>query len=340
MTTGQPRISMQSAIPPQRQIWWSGGVLRMLALAAIVFCVLAAGGTKPAGAASAGEVTGLRFGASGTRTRVVLDLDRSVTYDVQVQTAPNQLTIDLDAVQWQRAAQCRRTPAWAGAGAPFQPADAGQIALRGRDGATGPHRWRHPAAAITGQPHLPAGGRRRSRPQRGIGSRGAAGGRPCAHAGDPQPPGAVRTCARTGPGAQAAARLPVVVLDPGHGGIDPGATAIDGDYEKDLVLEMAKELRALIERSGRYRVVLTRDGDEFIQLRDRIAKARRAGRQHRSSRSMPTACGWPSSAAPRSTRSRRRRRTPRRRGSPARRTRPTSWPAPTCRSTTRWWRRS
>jgi len=70
---------------------------------------------------------------------------------------------------------------------------------------------------------------------------------------------------------------PVIVLDPGHGGSDPGATSVDGSYEKDIVLGMARELRALIERSGRYRVVLTRDGDEFIRLRDRIAVARRLG---------------------------------------------------------------
>ena len=71
--------------------------------------------------------------------------------------------------------------------------------------------------------------------------------------------------------------LPVIVLDPGHGGVDPGATSVDGRYEKDLVLDMARELERRIERSGRYRVVLTRDGDEFIALRDRIAKARHLG---------------------------------------------------------------
>ena len=84
--------------------------------------------------------------------------------------------------------------------------------------------------------------------------------------------------------------LPVVVLDPGHGGDDPGATSVDGVYEKDLVLEMARELRTLIERSGRYRVVLTRDGDEFIRLRDRIAERAQARWARSSSRSMPTAC--------------------------------------------------
>jgi N-acetylmuramoyl-L-alanine amidase len=69
------------------------------------------------------------------------------------------------------------------------------------------------------------------------------------------------------------------VLDPGHGGGDPCAVGVDGGYEKDLVLEMAKELRGLIERSGRYRVALTRDRDELIPLRDRIAKGRELGGQ-------------------------------------------------------------
>ena len=169
---------MQSAIPPQRQIWWSGGVLRMLVLAAIVFCVLAAGGTKPAqrGFRRGGHRSAVwceRHAHPGrARSRPLGHLRRPGADRAQ----PADHRSRRGAVAG--AAQCRRTPAWAGAGAPFQPADAGQIALRGRDGATGPHRWRHPAAALAGQPHLPAGGRRRSRPQRGIGSRGAAGGRP------------------------------------------------------------------------------------------------------------------------------------------------------------------
>jgi N-acetylmuramoyl-L-alanine amidase len=71
--------------------------------------------------------------------------------------------------------------------------------------------------------------------------------------------------------------LPVVVLDPGHGGSDPGAISVNDLYEKNIVLEMARELEKLIERSGRYRVALTRDGDEYVPLHDRIDKARRLG---------------------------------------------------------------
>ena len=96
--------------------------------------------------------------------------------------------------------------------------------------------------------------------------------RPAAIAADSQFNGRVRSSS-----GASGHDLPVVVLDPGHGGSDPGAISIDGRYEKNLVLEMARELETLIERSGRYRVVLTRDGDEYIPLRDRIAKARRLG---------------------------------------------------------------
>jgi N-acetylmuramoyl-L-alanine amidase len=74
--------------------------------------------------------------------------------------------------------------------------------------------------------------------------------------------------------ARDAARPPLVVLDPGHGGIDPGAVAVDGSLEKNLVLDMARELRHLLERTGRYRVALTRDSDAFVRLPERVARAR------------------------------------------------------------------
>ncbi|MCX7314791.1 MAG: N-acetylmuramoyl-L-alanine amidase [Alphaproteobacteria bacterium] len=67
---------------------------------------------------------------------------------------------------------------------------------------------------------------------------------------------------------------PIIVLDPGHGGIDNGAVAGTGVMEKDIVLEFATELRDQLERSGKYRVVLTRTDDTFIPLIDRVRMAR------------------------------------------------------------------
>ena len=71
--------------------------------------------------------------------------------------------------------------------------------------------------------------------------------------------------------------LPMVVIDPGHGGQDPGAIAVGGAYEKDITLAMAKELRRQLLATGRYRVALTRDKDVHIPLRDRPAIARAKG---------------------------------------------------------------
>jgi N-acetylmuramoyl-L-alanine amidase len=70
---------------------------------------------------------------------------------------------------------------------------------------------------------------------------------------------------------------PLVVLDPGHGGIDTGTKAPSGEAEKDIVLDVAKRLRERIEKSGKYRVMLTRDDDTFIPLADRVRIARNAG---------------------------------------------------------------
>ncbi|MBO4521471.1 MAG: N-acetylmuramoyl-L-alanine amidase [Alphaproteobacteria bacterium] len=67
---------------------------------------------------------------------------------------------------------------------------------------------------------------------------------------------------------------PLIVLDPGHGGKDPGAIGVSGVYEKHLTLAMAKQLKTLLEKTERYRVKLTRESDEFISLYARRRFAR------------------------------------------------------------------
>lgn len=70
---------------------------------------------------------------------------------------------------------------------------------------------------------------------------------------------------------------PLVVIDAGHGGIDPGATSVSGVLEKNLVLDYAITLKEQLEKGGKYRVLLTRDEDIFIPLKDRYAFAEKAG---------------------------------------------------------------
>jgi N-acetylmuramoyl-L-alanine amidase len=79
------------------------------------------------------------------------------------------------------------------------------------------------------------------------------------------------------PQAAAGDSRPLVVLDPGHGGIDTGTKGPGGEQEKDIVLAFAKSLRERIEALGKYRVLMTRSDDTFIPLADRVRIARDAG---------------------------------------------------------------
>jgi len=85
---------------------------------------------------------------------------------------------------------------------------------------------------------------------------------------EPRPPG--RNAARS---ASADAR-PLIVIDPGHGGIDNGTHASSGEAEKTLVLEFALLLRDSLERTGKFRTVMTRTDDRYVTLGERVRLAR------------------------------------------------------------------
>ena len=70
------------------------------------------------------------------------------------------------------------------------------------------------------------------------------------------------------------ARLATIVIDPGHGGEDPGAIGRRGSREKDITLHIAKRLKALVDGESNMRALLTRDGDYFLALGARVEKAR------------------------------------------------------------------
>jgi N-acetylmuramoyl-L-alanine amidase len=93
---------------------------------------------------------------------------------------------------------------------------------------------------------------------------------PFASRAAPQAPDAAPT-----PEAPDFARLITIVIDPGHGGEDPGAIGAGGSREKDVTLAIARRLKAKIDATANMRALLTRDGDYFIPLGQRVAKARR-----------------------------------------------------------------
>lgn len=88
-----------------------------------------------------------------------------------------------------------------------------------------------------------------------------------------------RTSTVKKPGREISSRIPadprpMIVIDPGHGGIDTGTMAGGGETEKSIVLEFGLLLRDQIEKSGKYRVSMTRTDDQFIALAERVRFAR------------------------------------------------------------------
>ncbi|WP_375451037.1 N-acetylmuramoyl-L-alanine amidase [uncultured Devosia sp.] len=88
------------------------------------------------------------------------------------------------------------------------------------------------------------------------------------------PPGVADTSTPAGGSELPIATRPLVVIDPGHGGIDSGAETASGIKEKDIVLAFGLRLQQLLVESGRFDVALTREDDSFLKLEDRVALAR------------------------------------------------------------------
>ncbi|MET1026615.1 MAG: N-acetylmuramoyl-L-alanine amidase [Dongiaceae bacterium] len=92
-------------------------------------------------------------------------------------------------------------------------------------------------------------------------------------AGDPAGKGS-NAAGDTAKSAKSVSLKPMIVIDPGHGGIDPGALGSDGIQEKNITLAVGRALKKELLSTGRYRVMMTRDKDVYIPLRDRFKVAR------------------------------------------------------------------
>jgi N-acetylmuramoyl-L-alanine amidase len=97
-----------------------------------------------------------------------------------------------------------------------------------------------------------------------------------AHSGWPRPAELTPSGNRDQEAISSQGVRPVIILDPGHGGVDPGTHSESGLVEKNIALSVARQLRDRLLLSGHYSVKLTRDGDVFIPLRDRVGLARAA----------------------------------------------------------------
>lgn len=273
---------------------WAG---RFAPAALLAFGLGAAGAAQAAGTV----VTDLRVGEHAASTRVVLDLTQPVTFSVFTLAAPYRVVIDMPEVGWRLPA--RPLPQDTGLlkqlrYGRFQqgvtrvvldttgPAAVGRAVMLEPDGDSG-YRLVVDLAGTSHEAFMRA--LKQSERKVATTSREAED--------DKAPPAKangkiVKATAKKGEAKVQEAALPqapakqepkraapakkTVVIDAGHGGADPGTVGPSGIYEKHITLTMARELKGVLERTGRYNVVLTRDRDVFIRLRKRVEIARKA----------------------------------------------------------------
>ena len=222
--------------------------------------------------ANATSILTARLGDHGSKTRFVLEMSEAADFRIFALEDPDRMVIDFEAAEWQ-AGPPRSGGVGLVAGHRHGARDDGTV--RVVLDLTGPAR-------VLDSFYLPAVGNLPYRFVLDLAPDGAPDGVP---ASDPAPvatadlvPAAATSGAAPIPPALPPERagLRVVAIDAGHGGIDPGAVGVTGLREKDLTLDVARRLRTLLEATGRYEVVLTREYDEFLRLRDRVQSARDA----------------------------------------------------------------
>lgn len=262
-------------------------LIPMLVLALLVFL--------RAGDAWSLEITGLRLGPHPDKTRVVIDLDRPTPFRSFMLADPVRLVIDMPHFNWRvghimRPAGTPVTDIRQGA---LQPGYArividlvapsliqSAFLIPRRDGqpdrlvidftGASPEQFNRHRSIIHGDlqlEHTPPAPQGVSAPPAGTADAAPIPPR------KPQPQNQTQRQAFDAP-PPSRMRKHIVVLDPGHGGNDPGAVGANRLLEKNITLAMAHDLKKALEATGRYTVHLTRERDIFIRLSQRVAIAR------------------------------------------------------------------
>lgn len=214
------------------------------------------------------EVTGVRAGENGDSTRFVLDLTGPVEFDVFTLDDPDRVVIDFTEVAWSL------------------PSDSHQLETGLIDGFRyGLFDVGHSRIVLDTRGNVGVRSAFLLEPSGNFGYRfvldleaGSATFDDVVAAVEPETVFAAPEW--DGPPLPAIKPHPdrwIIVVDAGHGGVDPGAIGVSGTREKNITLTAAFDLKALLEATGRYHVVLTRDDDTFLRLGDRVSLARSAG---------------------------------------------------------------
>jgi N-acetylmuramoyl-L-alanine amidase len=233
-------------------------------LAALAALVVAAGPVQRAFAVDAGApvAVGARFSQDQGGAKLVFDLSRTVAASASALASPDRIVVDMPEVNFQ-----------------LDPS-VGRIGALRDDSLVKDFRFGLLAAGKSrivvdlARPACPAD----------VSTRPIVDGAPAVRLTielKPCDPSAFASLVRSpevsaaiGPNAPTLAQPPVIVLDPGHGGLDSGASGLGGVLEKTLVFEFCTELKRQLDGTKRYRVVMTRDGDQYVDLDDRVDIAR------------------------------------------------------------------
>jgi N-acetylmuramoyl-L-alanine amidase len=206
---------------------------------------------------------GARLAQDANRALLAFDLSRPVEARVYALASPDRVVLDLPEINFQLDASVGRLAG----------ASVGPIVKAFRFGGMAPHTSRivvdlaQPACPIHVESKLIADGATASRLKIEL--------EPCdaaAFAALNRPPDASADV----PARSAPIAAPVIVIDPGHGGSDGGARGIGGALEKTLVFAFCGELERQLAATKRYTVLMTRSGDEYVDLDDRVSFARDA----------------------------------------------------------------
>jgi len=237
-------------------------------------------------------VTDVRVGHDGSTTRLVFDFDKRVPFKIFALADPYRVVIDLPEVGWRlpprplptnigmldrlryglfqpgvsRVVLDVKSPPRVAQSFLLNPTENGKYRLVVDLGTIsqeafkkGAKKKKAPLASVSVSKTDKANGTATDSPKQNL--------RPTLASIPPRKPISV----------QPKRKKPVVVIDPGHGGVDPGTVGVKGTYEKHITLAMAREMKQQLEATGRFKAVLTRQRDIFVQLRDRVARARDAG---------------------------------------------------------------
>lgn len=216
------------------------------------------------------EVTKTRIGIHPDKTRFVLEMTESLPYRIFLLGNPYRVVIDLPNVSWRAAAPQLTAPEGVVANyrfGLFRPGNSRVVI-----DVTGP-------VIVAEHNILKADG---SAPDRFFidlkpvneKTFQAALGNPISHNWSPvEPEVAATPKPDAGRAAKAGNGRRVVMLDPGHGGVDPGAIGARGAFESHVTLAVAEDVKRAMEATGRYVVHMTRSRDIYVPLRDRFAKA-------------------------------------------------------------------